>query len=125
VVRSIGLVSSTLLLALVAVANAGEAGRLYAQAQGYSDGIRQWFRDQRVPGKTVSCCSEADGEETSEDIRGDDYWIRNAKFPEWTKVPKEAVITEQVNDLGRPVVWWGLGEEGQFIIRCFSPGAKS
>lgn len=103
---------------------AGEVGRLYAQAQGYSPEVRQWFREQRVPGMSVTCCSEADGEEVSEDIRGEDYWIRNEKFPQWTLVPRAAVITEQTNILGRPVIWWGRDEEGGYTIRCFAPGAK-
>lgn len=108
---------------LPTVCNSGEAGRLYAQQQGYSDRERQWFRDQEIPGSKAKCCSEADGEEVQEEIRGEYYWIKGGKFPDWTRVPKEAVI-ENPNLVGRPVVWWALNEE-QYIIRCYSPGLKA
>lgn len=93
--------------------------------------IRQWFRDQKIPGTQSPCCSEADGVYAEEDIRDGHYWTRfvakqyndGAPVVEllsgWMQVPDEAVI-HNPNRHGSPVVWWGWN--GNLIIRCYSPG---
>ncbi len=110
-------------------AGAGEAGKQYAENQGYSPEIKRWFNEQKLPGQ-APCCSTADGHEVQEDIRNGEYWIRGGftpvgvpVFPEWTRVDSSRVL-ETPNLVGEPVVWWGQGEEGEFVIRCYSPGAK-
>lgn len=110
------------MLALIA-AHAGEAGRLYAQQKNYTPEQRKWFSDQKLPGRNVSCCSLADGEEVQEEIRGVYYWIKGGPFGEWTQVPSEAVITDTPNIIGQPVIWWALAGE-VYAIRCFHPGPK-
>lgn len=96
--------------------------------------VRQWFRQQTVPGgphKGFSCCSEADGTYAEEDIRADPdgsshYWVRFEAYGrpvDWMKVPDEAVITEP-NRHGRAVVWFAAPNDGGLpVIRCFIPGA--
>lgn len=93
---------------------------------------RQWFRDQKVPGSDIKCCSEADGVFAEEEIRGTHYWVRfvakqyNDGAPTteiesgWMQVPDEAVIHEP-NRHGAAVVWWGW--QDRLFIRCFIPGA--
>lgn len=93
--------------------------------------LRQWFRDQKVPGTQSSCCSESDGVYAEEDIRDGHYWTRfvarqyNDGAPvteiqsEWMQVPDEAVIHDP-NRHGAPVVWWGWN--GGLTIRCYAPG---
>jgi len=117
------------LLYSMAASHGGEAGKQYAENQGYTPEIKKWFSDQRLPGK-APCCSTADGHEVSEEIRDNEYWIRGGftpegqvVFPEWTKVDNNLVLTAP-NLVGEPVVWWGQGEEGGFVVRCYSPGAK-
>lgn len=84
--------------------------------------IRQWFRNQMVPGTTNrSCCNEADGEEVEEDIRDGQYWIKGGGFAEWTLVPDAAVLTGP-NLYKQPVVW-RFYEWGKWNIRCYAPGA--
>lgn len=97
-----------------------------------SDADRDWFRSQRVPGKGYSCCSEADGAQAQEDIRGEHYRVRftarryaDGSFEDedsgWVDVPDDAVIREP-NRHGVPVVWYhwvGL----VLKIRCYAPGA--
>lgn len=105
----------------------------YAQAD---PRMQQWFKEQKVPGSTGSCCSAADGEFVEEEIRYDDkgvghYWTRFSKTNgEWIKVPDEAVI-QKPNFHGQPVVWWyyNSGEDELPIepvqVRCYSPGVKA
>lgn len=85
--------------------------------------IKEWFQDQKVPGTTSRCCDDADGETVEEDIRGDDFWIKGGHFPEWTPVPKAAVIWAP-NKTGHAVVWWTFNGEA-YEIRCFAPGTQT
>lgn len=96
--------------------------------------IGKWFRDQKVPGTSRSCCSEADGASAEEDIRQGKYWVRftakqyNDGAPPieidsgWMQVPDEAVIDNEPNLNGGAIVWWGW--QDRLFIRCFVPGAK-
>lgn len=99
-------------------------------AQQYSPREQQWFRDQKIPNGRTTCCSTADGALVEEDIRGDNYWIRCPRdtpcpFKTWTQVPDAAVIRGP-NLIGRPVVWWAMGdddgEDPHPFVRCYAPG---
>ena len=114
----------------------------YAQL---SDQQRQWFRSQRVPGRSYSCCSEADGAQAQENIVGGGYRVRftarrsastdptqvTEEDSGWMDVPAEAVIHEP-NLHGLPVVWYwwkperslaGAPSSFTLTIRCYAPGA--
>lgn len=122
-----GVLTGILSVSAVKVAEAGEAGRLYAQSKGYNQDQKDWLNEQKIPGSTGRCCNEADGEEVQEDIRGVDYWITGSKFPTWTKVPASAVINTP-NKIGRPVVWWYQEEDmggATYKIKCYAPGVKA
>lgn len=111
-----------ILLAIPAQAREQYPGQ-YAQVD---PAKREWFRKQYSP-SGYNCCSEADGDEVDEDIRGEEYWVRwdksIAMHPEtkgWMKVPT-AVIIPGPNKYG-PIVWWAYSEETGLTIRCYSPG---
>ncbi len=98
----------------------------YAQL---SPELGQWFRSQKNPTTQVPCCSEADGSQAREDIRGEHYWARfEARGIDsgWVEVP-DATIIRGANRNGAPVVWWyfdnGVQSLGNLRIRCFVPGA--
>lgn len=93
--------------------------------------IKKWFDEQKIPGTSRLCCSEADGVYAEEDIRDGHYWARfvavqhNDGAPPteiksgWMQVPDEAVIHDP-NRHGAPVVWWGW--QNALFIRCYAPG---
>jgi hypothetical protein len=90
--------------------------------------LRQWFRDQKNPTTKVPCCSEADGSQAREDIRGEHYWVRfeaRGIDSEWMPVPDETII-RGANRNGAPIVWWyfdnGVQNLANLRIRCFVPG---
>ena len=89
----------------------------------------QWLRSQLSPKTGGSCCNEADGEYTDEDIRCDaekntcHYWVRFSRSNgQYIQVPDEVVI-KQPNKWGRPAVWWYLDDDSFLQIRCYVPGA--
>ena len=88
------------------------------------DDVREWLRSQKIPagkGAGHPCCSEADGEEVQEDIRGGRYWIKGGAFADWTVVPEHAIIRGP-NKYGQPVVW--QSPSGWIpVIYCYAPGA--
>lgn len=95
---------------------------------------RQWFREQHNPKTNIPCCSQADGADAQEDIRGEHYWTRytasyqgadgawRAQDSGWVEVPDDAVIRGP-NKHGSPVVWYYLVPNGDLTIRCFMPGS--
>lgn len=98
----------------------------YAQL---SPEMRQWYRDQKNPHTKVPCCSEADGVQAREDIRGEHYWVRfeaRGIDSDWMQVPDEAVI-KGANRNGAPIVWYyfdnGMQTLANLRVRCFIPGA--
>lgn len=100
------------------------------QYAGQYDGVdpkkREWFRSQKIPGTTQSCCNEADGADAEEDIINGKYWTRwriGNNLTAWQPVPDAAVI-EHGNRWGTPVVWFWF-DNGVAKIRCYAPGAKS
>lgn len=98
--------------------------------------IRQWWKNQRIPGGQFagqSCCSEADGTFAEAETRGDKWFARfsvksgGQEYPiDWMQVPDEAVMTVP-NRYGAPIVWYGAqynnGKIANVWIRCFMPGA--
>jgi len=105
-------------------------------ASKYTPQELDWLQSVIHPTKG-SCCSEGDGDFVEEDIRDGDYWIQcpldsHCPYKNWTKVPKESIITEP-NKLGRPAVWWYPGPVGAALsigavpdsstIRCYTPGS--
>jgi len=125
------------IIAICLILGAGYA--MGADSSGYwrqkSPEQRQWLRTQRAPdGIKGLCCSEADGVEAFQEIRGDLYWVTfvvTVKEQRYQMgpmpVPPEAVITEG-NRWQETVVWWNRmrWEDGKPVvdIRCFAPGYK-
>lgn len=102
---------SLAVLLLVAPAAARDDGR-YAQSP-----LKGWF-DSLHSAKGY-CCSDADGVETTYEIRNGHYWAPIDGV--LTEVPDAAVITEP-NRYGRPMEWLYF-EGGVRTFRCFIPGA--
>ena len=105
------LVASALALCLTAAREgyARDNGR-YAQSP-----LKPWF--DSLKSRKRPCCSDADGEETEYEMRGDNYWAPIEGV--WQPVPSEAVITEP-NKVGRAMKWIYL-ENGEKRFRCFLP----
>jgi hypothetical protein len=93
------------------IAPARDDGR-YAQSP-----LKQWF--DQLQSQKGFCCSDADGEETEYEIRGNSYWAPIDGV--MTEVPASAVITEP-NRLGRPMKWLFF-ENGKRAFRCFIPAS--
>jgi hypothetical protein len=101
-------------------------------AQNYTPEQRKWFQEQKVPNGRITCCSVSDGALVEEDIRENHYWIKcpldtKCPFKKWTQVPDEALI-KGPNKIGRPVVWWGTGDDDEGedphpFVKCYVPGA--
>jgi hypothetical protein len=95
--------------ALVYRAGARDDGR-YAQ-----NPLKPWF--DSLQSKKGFCCSDADGEATEYEIRGNAYWAPIDGV--MTEVPAEAVITEP-NKFGQAMKWIFV-ENGRKTFRCFIP----
>ncbi len=109
---------------LTTVAQARDPDGRYSQVD---PKLKKWFEEQTIPGTNRSCCSQADGATAEEDIRGNDYWVKfeaEGFVVGWMKVPASAVL-DTPNLRGVPVAWWGKGEEGEIVVRCYSPGPKT
>lgn len=103
-------ISVALALCLSSAA-ARDDGR-YAQSP-----LKEWFDSLRSA--HGPCCSDADGEETEYDIRGNHYWAPIDGT--WTEVPESAVVREP-NKVGRAIKWLYY-ENGKKTFRCFLPAS--
>ena len=92
-------------------AHARDDGR-YAQSP-----LKSWF-DSLQSAKGF-CCSDADGEPTEYEMRGDSYWAPIDGV--MTEVPPAAVLT--VPNKGGRAMKWIFIEDGRKAFRCFLPGA--
>lgn len=105
------------LLLLTLVHNDGR----YAQS-----GLHDWIQGLKNKNK-IGCCSTADGYPAeAENDTGDGKNWRVRIEGEWYTVPPEALIDDQPNKLGYPMVWWYPDWNGTKMtpkIRCFIPGA--
>jgi hypothetical protein len=77
--------------------------------------LKPWF--DQLKSRKGYCCSDADGEETEYEMRGQSYWAPIDGV--WQPVPTEAVITEP-NKVGRAMKWLYM-ENGERKFRCFLP----
>jgi hypothetical protein len=77
--------------------------------------LKPWF--DQLKSRKGYCCSDADGEETEYEMRGDNYWAPIEGV--WQPVPSEALITEP-NKVGRAMKWIYI-ENGEKRFRCFLP----
>ena len=96
----------------------------------------RWFDRQHIPGAKTKCCTTADGTAAQEDIRDGVYWTSfsykrwdaaRSTYDDmesgWMPVPANAVIEDEPNIYGRPVVWWYVDGAGKLVIRCYARGA--
>jgi hypothetical protein len=79
--------------------------------------LKPWF--DSLKSRKGFCCSDADGEETEYEMRGNNYWAPIDGV--WQAVPIEAVITEP-NKVGRAMKWVYM-ENGEKKFRCFIPAS--
>ena len=114
-------------LSLLMFMASGQARELHpGQYKDVPPKVQQWFRSQKIPGTTDSCCNEADGTYAEEEIRGAQYWTRfvtsGGVRVDWMPVPPDRVINPNIN--GSPVVWyyWDTGPSNKVQIRCYAPG---
>lgn len=108
------MVRTLIVLAMLVVgaqAHARDDGR-YAQSP-----LKQWF-DSLKSGKGF-CCSDADGEQTEYEMRGNSYWAPIDGV--MTEVPADALLNVP-NKVGRAMKWIST-IDGRKSFRCFLPGA--
>jgi hypothetical protein len=112
--------------------------------------IKEWFRNQKIPGTEATCCSESDGVYGEQDVRNGKYWTRfvieyraydcTAANPggcldkgikteqiDWIPVPEHVIIRNTKNPYFNPIIWW-MREEGMpngVRIRCYVPAPDS
>ncbi len=107
----IGILIALVVLAASAPALARDDGR-YAQSP-----LKQWF-DSLTSGRGA-CCSDADGERTEYEMRGNAYWAPIDGV--MTEVPADALLTVP-NKVGHAMKWLSMSD-GKRVFRCFLPGA--
>lgn len=127
VIGAVAVFVCLMMWAIAAHAHVTDENRLWIAQLSEPD--KQYLNSQHAP-NGVNCCSDADGDETDEDIdfrtQPPTYYVRSAHTNGvWIAVPQEAVLTTP-NIHGRPVAWWKQGAPVRSeLIRCYAAGAKS
>ena len=91
----------------------------------------KWYESLKRPGTERTCCTGHDCKPTEAEIRDGRWWVRDPEDGTWIEVPDDAVIRDQGNPVGQPVVCLiHIGDEytGEIVyreVRCFVPGGLS
>ena len=106
-------------LAILALALISSPHQTRAEPPADADpALRPWFESLKRPGSGASCCSIADCRPVSYRLSADGYEALVGSI--WISVPKNTVLRNQYNPLGRAV----LCRSPVGTIFCFVPGPE-
>jgi hypothetical protein len=99
----------------------GVYARDHGQYEDVPQHIRDWFKALKNPQNGRSCCDLSDCARTEARTEGN-QWQARAPDGSWITIPADAVVHNQGNPTGEPILCADAPTEKGWRVLCFVPG---